>query len=147
MKWTTIFVAAAILVISSGITYAENGQGQLQGKMIEVKITNETNYRVIARLTDHYCMYDVNKNKHFDIAPGGVAQIKAETKASGACFLCESRMNYFIHVVQPNSSPIVLGECKIKNPSMKWYEWQCLDKRVGDFEMKNSRFNLYIRQK
>lgn len=150
MKLTTIFIATALMVITPCITHAENAKGKLQGKMIEVGISNYTAYPAKAHLKDHLCMYDVNKNRNFTIAPGAKARIRAETKASGGCFLSDSWMKYEILVAVPNISPIKIGECKITKQQGdygSYYLWNCTNQSVSDFSIKSGGSTLLINQK
>lgn len=148
MKLITFFLATALMVITPCITHAENGKGNLQGKMIEVDIKNETAYPAKAHLADHFCMYDINKNRNFTIPPGGEAHIRAETKNRGACFLADGAMKYEILVAVPNITPIKIGECKILQQRDGKYRWDCRKQSFSDFSItKTGGLVLYIKQK
>ena len=111
--------------------------------MIIVRIKNESNYPAKAHLRDHYCMYDVNKNRNFDLGPGAEVIIRAETKASGGCFFVDSSMTYEMFVVVPSISPIKVGECRIVKDGD--YLWRCPDQSVSDFRIRAvSGFDLRI---
>ena len=136
MKLTMFLIAAALFIHAPYITHAADGKEKLQGKIIDVEILNKTDHKVKAHLKDHTCMYDVNKNRNFDLTPGASVKVRAETKASGGCFLAESSMLYEFTVVVPNISPIKVGEClitKTQSSRYKVYEWICSNQQVSDF--------------
>ena len=141
MKLTMFLIAAALLINVPCITHAADGKEKLQGKMIDVSMHNKTDYKVKAHLKKHYCMYDVNKNRNFDLAPGASATVRAETKASGGCFLADSYMVYEFTVAVPNISPVRVGECriiKVQGDYGSSYKWSCGKQQVSDFYIQAS---------
>lgn len=136
MKLTIFLIASAILMNAHCIAHAADGKEKLQWEKIKinVSISNQTDYKVKAHLKKHHCVYDINKNRNFDLAPGAVANVRAEIKNSGGCFFGQSYMVYEFTVAVPNISPIQIGECRIISlGSFDGYGWSCSKQRVSDF--------------